>query len=277
MVDIVTGGCSFTEDPKSWANILQDKLPTKYNVYNCAMGGVGQEYIVRSTILKLQETKDPKICIVQLSGFSRLEINIQKHENPLFDQITNDRPDWDYSRTWYNNAFDQNDFFVLKTTDMGHHWWTKKPTVEKTLDAINQIYGIDQRLCLTYENILKLQLYCKQNNIPLFCFWGWAECRPCWFDEKDRGGINEKIYPLASKIHKLVDWDNFWFHKDLSGMAEWMIDHGHTGKLEEDHTNNPPKGWFEYQGVRFMVGHPTAEAHDDFCSQVIVPWVNNIK
>ena len=44
MINIVTAGCSFTEDPDSWANILQSKLSNDYNVYNCSKGGVGQEY-----------------------------------------------------------------------------------------------------------------------------------------------------------------------------------------------------------------------------------------
>ena len=83
MTSIITAGCSFTEDSHSWANVLQNKLSKNYNVYNCAMGGVGQEYIVRSAMMKLHETKGPKICIAQFSGFSRIEINIEKQENPL--------------------------------------------------------------------------------------------------------------------------------------------------------------------------------------------------
>ena len=275
MTSIITSGCSFTEDPNSWANVLQHKLSKDHSVYNCAMGGVGQEYIVRSAMMKLHETKGPKICIAQFSGFSRIEINIEKQENPLFEEIVRERPDWEHSRKWYDLGpwkLTQKDFFILKTTDIGHHWWSKKPTVKKTLDAIDQIYGIDQRLCWTYENILKLQLYCKQNNIPLFCFWGWAECRPCYLDE----GLDESKFPLAWKMHKLVDWDNFWLHNNRDGMAEWMIDNGHTGKLEEDHTNNPPKGYYEYQGKKFMIGHPTSIAHNDFCEKIIAPWVNNV-
>jgi len=275
MTSIITAGCSFTEDSHSWANVLQNKLSKNYNVYNCAMGGVGQEYIVRSAMMKLHETKGPKICIAQFSGFSRIEINIEKQENPLFDKIMKELPDWEHNKTWYNKTLSQDDFFILKTTDIGHHWWSRKPTVAKTLDTINQIYGIDQRLCWTYENILKLQLYCKQNNIPLFCFWGWADCRPCYLEGASNGKIDERKFPLASKMYNLVDWNNFWFHNNCDGMAEWMIDRGHTGKLEEDHTNNTPKGYYEYEGKKFMIGHPTSTAHNDFCEQVIVPWVNN--
>ena len=83
MTSIITTGCSFTEDPDSWANILHDKISNDHNVYNCAMGGVGQEYIVRSALLKLQQTQGPKICIAQFSGFWRIELNVHKAENML--------------------------------------------------------------------------------------------------------------------------------------------------------------------------------------------------
>lgn len=277
MINIVTAGCSFTEDPDSWANILQSKLSNDYNVYNCSKGGVGQEYITRSTLLKLNELKDSKtMCIIQFSGFSRLEIIVSAFENPLFEKVVQERPEWDIHRSWYNGILKGDDTFVLKTTDAGHSWWKNKPTVEKMLDTVNQLYGMDQRLCRTYESILTLQMYCKQHNIPLLCFWGWADARPTWFAEMENTPINKDRFPLASHVYNLVDWDNFWFHNNYSGMAEWMIDNGHTGKLEEDHTNNPPKGYHEYEGRKLMIGHPTMSAHNDFCEQVIVPWVNSV-
>ena len=276
MTSIITTGCSFTHDPDSWANILQDKISNDHNVYNCAAGGVGQEYIVRSALLKLQQTQGSKICIAQFSGFWRLEFNVYKDENMLFDKVITESPDWEHSRTWYNGELTEDNFFILKTTDIGHQWWANRPTIKKTLDSIDQTIGPDQRLCWTYENILKLQLYCKQNNIPLFCFWGWGDCRPTWNDEMLDNPVNANDYPLASKVYNLVDWNNFWFHTDKGGMADWMVEHGHTGKLEEDHTNNPPKGYHEQKGKKFMIGHPTLTAHDDFCNQVIVPWVNNV-
>ena len=92
----------------------------------------------------------------------------------------------------------------------------------------------------------------------------------------ENNSIDANDYLLASKVYNLVDWNNFWFHTNKGGMADWMIDHGHTGKLEEDHTNNPPKGYYEQEGKKFMIGHPTLTAHKDFCDQVIVPWVNNV-
>ena len=66
----------------------------------------------------------------------------------------------------------------------------------------------------------------------------------------------------------LVDWKQFWFHKDNGGMAEWMLDNGHRGKPEENE-----KGWYMFEGRKRMAGHPTAEAHKDFCEQIIKPWI----
>lgn len=278
MINIVTSGCSFTHDPDSWANKLKDKLPNNYNVSNVAEGGCGQEYIVRSAIIELEKFNGPKICMVQLSGFWRSQIHLDVLEHPeLFEKVKFERQDYD-ERSSYGFSFD--DFIVLKTTDLHHEWWAKGAyrSTRTIMKAYNEAVSHDQRLLWSYENISRLQMYCKINKIPLFCFYGWQ-------------GIETKPYnkKLVNLIRPQVDWNNIWFHKNGGGMAEWMLDHGHTGKLEEDRINKPPRGFSIETGYKWspksnssakeksewktMVGHPTSEAHDDFCNQIIVPWV----
>jgi len=270
MINIVTSGCSFTHDPDSWANVLQKKLSDKYTVTNVAQGGCGQEFIVRSAIMKLQQLEKPKICIVQFSGFYRVELIVDALENPeLYNKIKKekeaDNRGFDPARNWYE--LDPNTLLLLRTTDQGHNWYKGIGTTGKFLEKINSTIGVDQRLLWTIESITRLQMYCKINKIPLFCFLGWRECLG--------QGYNHQ---LINRAKQLIDWGNFWFYNNDGGMADWMLDHGHHGKLEEDHINKPPTGIGKDPLTKntIMVGHPTAEAHNDFCEQVIVPWVNSV-
>jgi len=269
MINIVTSGCSFTHDPDSWANVLQKKLSDKYTVTNVAQGGVGQEYIVRSAIMKLQQLTTPKLCIVQFSGFWRVELIVDQLENPeLYKKIKKEKQSkqgLDPSRSWYE--LDNNTIILLRTTDQGHNWYQGISTAEKFIDKINSTIGADQRLLWTIDSIAKLQMYCKINKIPLLCFLGWRECLG--------QGYNQQ---LTDRAKQLVDWNHVWFHNKDGGMADWMLDNGHHGKLEEDHTNKPPTGIGKdpLTGNTIMVGHPTLTAHNDFCEQVIVPWVNSV-
>lgn len=287
MIDIITSGCSFTHSRNSWAEHLAKYYEKdSVSITNVAQGGVGQEHIVRSSLIALQKSKHKKICIAQFSGFSRMEVIVDEKERPeLYSSIKlskgyveADKQQSDAyagtkmrfaglveGRQWENHYTDS--IILLRTTDHGHNWYQHRTTAGKIIDKYNQTVGFDQRKMLTYEHIASLQWYCKINDIPLFCFWGW--------DEQDIDPYNKEV---VNASRDLVDWDNFWLYGETGGMAEWMIAQGHHGCLDEDVTNNPPRGWsFDLvTGKRSMIGHPTTEAHKDFCDQIIVPWVNNV-
>ena len=288
MIDIIVSGCSFTHNENSWAEHLAKHYEEdSVSITNVAQGGVGQEHIVRSSLIALQKSKNKKICIAQFSGFSRMEVIVdEKERSELHSSIKLSKGYLDADkqqsdayagtkmknfgglvegRNWCNHY--NNSIILLRTTDHGHNWYQHRTTAGKIIDKYNQIVGFDQRLMLTYEHIASLQWYCKLNDIPLFCFWGW--------DENDMNPHNKEV---VNASRDLVDWDNFWLYDETGGMAEWMMAQGHHGCLDEDHTNKPPKGWrFDLvKGKKIMIGHPTSEAHKDFCDQIIVPWVNNV-
>ncbi len=286
MIDIIIGGCSFTHNENSWAEHLAKHYEKdSVSVTNVAQGGVGQEHIVRSCLVALQKSKNKKICIAQFSGFSRMEVIVDQKERPeLYSSIKSDKgylkTDKQQSnayaetkmrfaglvegRQWENHYNDS--IILLRTTDIegGLTWYQVKTTAGKILDKYNQTVGLDQRKMLSYEHIASLQWYCKLNDIPLFCFWGW-----------DEYGMDPHNKEVVNASRDLVDWDNFWLYDETGGMAEWMIAQGHHGCLDEDDINDPPKGWrFDLvKGKKIMIGHPTPEAHKDFCGQIIVPWV----
>ena len=76
-------------------------------------------------------------------------------------------------------------------------------------------------------------------------------------------------YPIEVRhLWKMIDWDNFWFHKKLGGISEWSGD------------NLPFK-------ERFITGdrvtedgnaldeHPSNIAHKKFAKEVVSKWINN--
>ena len=279
MIDIIVGGCSFTHNENGWAKHLEKHYEKdSVSVTSVAQGGVGQEHIVRSCLVALQKSKHKKICIAQFSGFSRMEVIVDEKERPELhssikmdkEHLKTDDPNLEFAglvegRQWENHYNDS--IILLRTTDHGPNWYQHRTTAGKIIDKYNQTVGFDQRKMLTYEHIASLQWYCKLNDIPLFCFWGWHEY--------DMDPYNKEV---VNASRELVDWDNFWLYDGAGGMAEWMMAQGHHGCLDEDHTNNPPRGWrFDLvTGKKSMIGHPTPEAHKDFCDQIIVPWVNNV-
>ena len=282
MIDIITSGCSFTHDLDSWAECLKKHYQNdSVSVTNVAQGGVGQEHIVRSSLVALQKSKNKKICIVQFSGFTRMEVIIDEKERPEFHDAM--KLDNKYSkiefdtglkfgglvegRKWNNHYTDS--IILMRTADMENGdltWYQKKSTAGEMIGRYDKIFGIDQRQMLTYEHIASLQWYCKLNDIPLFCFWGWEEANVV------EDSFNKEVVKAS---YDLVDWNNFWFYGNNGGMAEWMMAHGHHGNLSEDNINDPPRGWKvdPYTGENRMIGHPTPQAHKDFCDQIIIPWV----
>jgi len=255
-INVITTGCSFTARPDSWSYALASTLSENYNVINVSNGGTGQDTIVREALIKLQETQGPKICIAQFSSHWRFDIHVRKQDNDYFDSIVKEEQDWEAGPNYFGQLHEE--FIIVKTTKGKHN--NKNIVSNKLIKNIEETINEEQRLCWTYESISQLQMYCKLNNIKLLCFFGWQDCIP----------QDTKHFTLAHKISKLVDWNNFWFYKNKGGMAEWMLDNGHRGKPEED-----TKGWYMFEGRKRIAGHPTAEAHTDFCKQIIKPWIEN--
>ena len=112
----------------------------------------------------------------------------------------------------------------------------------------------------TLEHILRLQWFLKVNNIKykMFCGWNLFPMLP-----------QLPRYPIEVRhLWKMIDWDNFWFHKKLGGISEWSGD------------NLPFK-------ERFITGdrvtedgnaldeHPSNIAHKKFAKEVVSKWINN--
>tara|TARA_Y100000389_G_scaffold189761_1_gene213851 strand:+ start:575 stop:1900 length:1326 start_codon:yes stop_codon:yes gene_type:complete len=144
------------------------------------------------------------------------------------------------------------------------------------------------------DNIVKTQTFLKTHNIKYnFCqiysqFSGWYEFPDKrirhfhqhddnkWFNSpllKERFPNNKskeihEVYPDIKPIYNLIDWDNFWFHNDKTGVFpkggidEWCIDtFGECAYgvdiadyIRDCHTNQDFTTKYPHSGV---TGHPT--------------------
>jgi len=245
---ILVSGCSFTEDPESWGYCLRQP------VVNVARGGMGNEYIIASAIRELA-IGDYSAVVVQLSNYWRTEI-YSGVSDPTWERARSSRAPWEMGRVHY--SIPDTELVILRTTDRDHRWWRRLPGA-KIIDGVDRAYSRDQRLIRTYEAIHRLQLYTDSIGIPTRIFWGWLSC--------DSQPDNPR---LVNPVRQLIDWDRI----DSQPMAEWCLANGYAGKLEEDHINNPPRGWTRNNGIREMVGHPSPEAHRAYADNVIGPWLD---
>tara|TARA_B100000902_G_scaffold29836_1_gene35811 strand:+ start:2646 stop:3341 length:696 start_codon:yes stop_codon:yes gene_type:complete len=194
---IITGGCSFTHNPDSWATHIPD-------VINVARGGSGPVTSVREVLVKLRETTGDKICIFQVSNPSRKEIILNDENKSLFNQYSPQSLDKNICGTSYYHI---KGFGGTTTIDK-----TYKKAIETFVTYISE----EQRAVESYEMITLLQLYCKLNHIPLLIFYG-------WLDKSDLNG------ELIHKVLQGIDWTTWWKQGEET-MSTWLHANGHKDK-----------------------------------------------
>ena len=246
---------------KSWALHLEDIIPNS-KVCNTAMPGAGNSFISRAVLYKvnslIEQEKKPDYVFIQLSACEREEVlidvmdavtetdrNLLCHHIPVLDGGLDAGMNWDAidrlnnNKIWLKHSYGQDS--MLK--------YYYKYYDNKVFAAVK-----------TLEHILRLQWYFKVNDIKYKMFCGWNIFY-----------ILPKIprYPIEVRhLWKMIDWDNFWFHKKLGGIKEWSIDN------------------FPFE-ERFITGdrlqengsaldeHPSNKVHKTFTKEVVSKWINN--
>jgi len=276
MTHIVTSGCSYsnTEDCidytthgmdyhsyqldnyKSWALHLEDIVPD-CKVYNTAKAGVGNGYISRAVIYKvnemLEEGKKPDYVFIQLSSCDRKELllNIDDTTSETDKNIvTHFIPEFNIKDVRFNKNV------KLKNNNM---LWLKHSYEEDSMMRYWYKYYASLEECYlrTLEHILRLQWFFKVNDISYKFFCGWNIFKD----------LKVPRYPLELRhLWKMIDWDNFWLHKRLGGITEWNED------------NLPFKDRYVTGERKTEDGfpldqHPSNKAHREFAKQVVSKWI----
>ena len=293
MKHIVTSGCSFsnTEDCvdytthgmdhhlyqldnyKSWALHLEDIIPDS-KVYNRALPGVGNAYIVRSIIWQVNELLKQNIkpnVFMQMTSFDRKELlldcndlssetdgNLQTHYIP--DIMPRHIPDI--------MPRHQSPHFAKKLNN--NKVWLKHSYVEDSMMRYHYKYyhNDESALVESLEHILRLQWFLKLNNINYKIFPGWNIIQRLNHHTLQKES-NEKLIFGTTEVNflwEMIDFDNVWFYKNYGGITEWSED------------NLPFKDRYVTGERRNKEGtaldqHPSNTAHREFAKQAVSKWI----
>ena len=158
---LYTVGCSFTyAQRKGWPDILVKKLQDQninIDIVNNGHPGAGNLYISQKAILDSHDTKNanPDLVIIMWSGLTRKEILIDHKDELLMKTLDG------YGFVRWSG---QKTSYVLSGGMKGS--WEHHPA---TKELFNPLYKISNERSMTQDtlvNILNLQNYLKNKNIP---------------------------------------------------------------------------------------------------------------
>jgi hypothetical protein len=244
---LITGGCSFTahqvRDKLSWANQLDER--DGYTVINTAEMASGNGLISRNILEAAEQYKsqDPKVCIMWSSP-NRFEL-FYDSKHPVQKEMR-DHPAF-YNHTW------------LKTGGGYGNWTFGSAIADKdTRTYLTYFHNQEYQFMKTLEHILRIQWYCKINNLKLynFCwqniFWGANDVHGSSHKPEHTFKPIVDTYPSCTHLWDMIDWKDWHLYKN-GGLWEFCID----------------KGYDLQSGT-----HPSTEVQRQWLDEIVVPLLN---
>ena len=204
-MNLYTVGCSFTfAQLRGWPNILADKLQQRgitINLTNNGHPGAGNTYISHKIILDSYFIK-PNLAIIMWSGLTRKDITVDHSDNTLMTVLDDYK---DYVR-WSGG----NTSYILSGGFRGSWLWNKI-----TKDIFNPLYKISNNRTMAQDtliNIINLQNYLKQNNIPYIM----SSYMNYWTYEDQVGELDFGIrkYRDLDYLYNQIDFSKWAFIND---------------------------------------------------------------
>jgi len=161
MKTLFASGCSFTEknmksyvyphrNTTCWPEELVKLFKNKWDIFNYAISGMGNDYIVTSFFEHIGEHGNPDLVVIAWSNSSRLSISTNKERDYTYDPI------WVYNQS----------------LNKGNYWKAKKHGRESLLfasDYYEKFYPDSYVSFIVknwFKNVFIIQDYCKMHNIP---------------------------------------------------------------------------------------------------------------
>lgn len=284
-MNIVTSGCSFsnTEDCvdytrfkmdnnsyqldnyESWALHLEDIVPDS-KVYNRALPGVGNAYIVRSIIWQVNELLKQNIkpnVFMQMTSFDRKDLLLDSDD-------LNSETDKNLHTHYIPDIMPRHHSPHLAKKLNNNKVWLKHSYEEDSMMRYHYKYyhNDESALVESLEHILRLQWFLKSNNINYKIFPGWDIINTLNHHTLQKES-NEKLIFNTTEVKflwEMIDFDNFWFYKNYGGITEWSID---NLPFEERYVT----GERLTEDGHPLDQHPSNIAHREFAKQVVSKWI----
>ena len=283
LLNLVTGGCSFTAYDGCWPYWLKRELirfPNGKNVklINTARGGIGNEIISRKVIFEVNKLiladVDPQDIFVGIMWSGANRMYMYSDDSLMLKEIFNN-----------NLPLDEKSFIQLKWGEQDHNppkpdQWPKNDMHGRYFHATPASGDPEHKLfnnfaekyykwfhnntmatARTYENVLRVQWYLQNLNINYVM----QPYTPWW----DGGYRNKRLIEKKTKLPNvqleylmnMIDWSKF---TDIS-CYQWVKD---NSKLE----------WTAYDPIRGFArepgdGHPTSQQQEEYSSQYLWPLI----
>jgi hypothetical protein len=265
---LIISGCSFTghkvEPNIAWPN----HLDSEYEIIDCSEMASGNALISRNLIANIPHylDKDPTV-VVMWSNPNRFELFYNQESsnyNKIYNDMTGNSGFQNQPITGKWSASKDSNW--LKSGGGFGHWEFDNADVNQHMKMyLANFHNEELQFVQTLEHILRIQWYCKANNLRLI--------NMCWQDiftgqnnadgnnSTERGELIVNQYENAIPLWELVDWTTWWFHHShkqewshqYGGLKEWCIDNGYE---------------------QFPGSHPTTEAQKDFASVIVQRLIN---
>tara|TARA_Y100000356_G_scaffold57405_1_gene46495 strand:- start:4697 stop:5500 length:804 start_codon:yes stop_codon:yes gene_type:complete len=260
---IITSGCSFTAqavpENLSWANTLHTIDGIWVN--NVAEMAAGNTLISHNLIWAIEKNKHLNpFVIVMWSNPNRVDLLLDEYLEGVGQGYQNIV---ETDNKWYPEISKKNNW--LKSGGGFGDWKFDNDRANKLLDIyMKHFHNEEFQFMNTLNQIIKVQHYCKLNNIP-YVMISWKNIFSD-YNRKD-GGFNKldgetyetgdmliNKFKGCTHLWDMIDWNKWWFYNHYDGYWEWCRDN------DNDFSDND---------------HPSSNASKSFVDNVILKLLND--
>lgn len=291
-INLVTGGCSFTEYVGCWPywlirTLRETQFKTSIALHNTGIGGGDNALIARKVIHKvnkLLKEKEPKDIIVGImwSGSNRKSFYSDDYDHlrmmfnvdePLDDEQFKKRNKHgqrpkkfpNKPHKWPSN--DHHGRYILLTP--GNTYSDSGIYNGFAENVYKNIHNRNIAIAETYEHVLRVQWYLDKHKIKYFM----QTYMPEWVNQYVKNSnqpklvrhLSSKEHPQVGYLKEMIDWSKF---TDTS-CWQWVKD---NSKLD----------WNAYDSLRDITRlpgdmHPTSDQQKEYVDQYLWPYLINKK
>ena len=223
---LITSGCSFSDNcGKRWPHYLAEALGAE--LYNRGQGSCGNDWISKSAIYEVQRLLDagidPKemLVVVMWSGIDRKGLFISNTETPNYKTLINSNSPnpVNFIDGPINTNLSSNQYDGYLSGSMN---CTFNADIVKLKKELIRNFFNDEALAIeSYENFLRLQWFCKSNNIQLI---NQTFMDIMHYPRYINGPLTKDHYRNIKPLNNMLDYDRWVFWKNTGGLYEYVRD-----------------------------------------------------
>lgn len=260
---LVTSGCSFSDNiGMRWPHYLSKSL--SMHLYNRGQGSAGNHWIAKSSIyqtqLLLDKGIDPKEILVTVmwSGIDRKDSFVDAEGTIDYKKLINDPNNFPNPVSFLDNDHNTNNKQSTSNTDgyllgSASCVFSNEHIVKFKRDLTLRFFSPQSLAIESYENFLRLQWFCKSSGIQLI--------NQTFMDimhyPNQKNILTKDFYRNIKPLYDMIDFDDWIFYNNTSGLFEYVKDHG-----------------LDFEADKL---HPRTESHKIYVEDFLIPTMKERK